>query len=39
MMLKVRRIVTGHDEFGMGNVVSDEKGWSVCQDNDPHWIC
>jgi hypothetical protein len=25
MMLKVRRIVTGHDEFGMGIVVSDEK--------------
>jgi hypothetical protein len=25
MMLKVRRIVAGHDEFGMGIVVSDEK--------------
>jgi hypothetical protein len=25
LMLKVRRIVTGHDEFGMGIVVSDEK--------------
>jgi hypothetical protein len=25
MMLKVRGIVTGHDEFGMGIVVSDEK--------------
>jgi quercetin dioxygenase-like cupin family protein len=25
MMSKVRRIITGHDEFGMGIVVSDEK--------------
>jgi hypothetical protein len=42
MTLEVRRIVTGHDEFGKGIVVSDEKLTAVsrgrtCEPRPPGW--
>jgi quercetin dioxygenase-like cupin family protein len=36
MTLKVRRIVTGHDEFGKGIVVSDEKLTAVSRGMGPN---
>jgi hypothetical protein len=35
MTLEVRRIVTGHDEFGKGIVVSDEKLSAVSRGLGP----
>jgi hypothetical protein len=36
MTLEVRRIVTGHDEFGKGIVVSDEKSTAVSRGLGPN---
>jgi len=36
MTLEVRRIVTGHDEFGKGIVVSDEKMKAASRGLGPH---
>jgi hypothetical protein len=36
MTLEVRRIVTGHDEFGKGIVVSDEKLTAVSRGLGPN---
>jgi hypothetical protein len=36
MSLEVRRIVTGHDEFGKGIVVSDEKLTAVSRGLGPN---
>src|ERR1700677_1659859 len=36
MTLEVRRIVTGHDEFGKGIVVSDEKMKAVSRGLGPN---